>query len=293
MRGAEKRHRSTRGRFTKGVMARRQGEMASLLSGLSEAASGRGRLFLISGEPGIGKTRLADEIAAAAEAERLELLVGHCSERDEAVAYLPFVEILENFIARIGNHDRLRASIKNEGPELARLVPKLASCLSFRRHSSLAPAQARRHLFNCFCDFIVRSCRQQLALMILEDLHWTDDSTLSLLDHLALRLSGLPLMVIGTYRDARLNITRWLAQTLDGLLRQRLATPVRLKGLERDEVASMLNNLSGAIGARRPGRQNIRRYQRESVFRRGIVPSSRRGKSAVRFVGQVSSCSRG
>src|SRR5215831_19419298 len=106
-------------------VAGRQAEVASLLSGLSEAAVGRGRLFLISGEPGIGKTRLADEIAAEAEAKRMSLLVGHCSECDEAVVYLPFVEVLENFIARVRNLDTLRMAFGDEGSELARLVPKL------------------------------------------------------------------------------------------------------------------------------------------------------------------------
>jgi predicted ATPase len=81
--------------------------------------------------------------------------------------------------------------------------------------------------------------------MILEDLHWADDSTLSLLDHLTRRLSDLPLMVIGTYRDAELNVTHGLAKTLEDSLRERLATRVRLKALPRDEVAAMLNSLSG------------------------------------------------
>ena len=81
--------------------------------------------------------------------------------------------------------------------------------------------------------------------MVLEDLHWADDSTLSLLDHLTQRLSDLPLMVIGTYRDAEMNVTRGLAKTLEDLLRGRLATRVRLKGLPRDGVAAMLDSLSG------------------------------------------------
>ncbi|MGC1678854.1 MAG: hypothetical protein WA740_15105, partial [Candidatus Binataceae bacterium] len=109
----------------------------------------------------------------------------------------------------------------------------------------LPPAQARRHLFNCFFDFLARIASERSTLMILEDLHWADDSTLSLLDHLTQRLSYLPLMVIGTYRDAELNVTRPLAETLEDLLRGRIATRVRLKGLPRDGVAAMLDSLSG------------------------------------------------
>ena len=90
-------------------MVGRERELASLLSGLDDAASLRGRLFLISGEPGVGKTRLADEVAAAADGKRMAILVGHCSEHDEAVAYLPFVEILENFIDRASQRRKLFA----------------------------------------------------------------------------------------------------------------------------------------------------------------------------------------
>ena len=227
-------------------MVGRERELASLLSGLDAAAAGRGRLFLISGEAGVGKTRLADEVAAAADAKRMALLLGHCSEHDEAVAYLPFVEILENFADRVPDLHMLRSALGDEGRELARLLPKLKNILpELPPPLDLPPAQARRHLFNCFSDFVARIASQQPALMILEDLHWADDSTLSLLNHLTQRLSALPLMVIGTHRDAELNITRPLAKTLEDLLRGRLATLVKLQGLPRDEVATMLNSLSG------------------------------------------------
>ncbi len=224
----------------------REREMAKLSAGLEDAASGRGSLFLISGEPGVGKTRLADEVAVVADAKRMTLLVGHCSEHDEAVAYLPFVEILENFTDRGSNLDSLRQAVGAQGPELARLLPKLKNLLpELAPPLDLPPAQARRHLFNCFFDFAARIASQQPALMILDDLHWADDSTLALLDHLTQRLSDLPLMVIGTYRDAELNVTPSLAKTLEDLLRARLATRVRLTGLPRDEVAAMLTSLSG------------------------------------------------
>jgi DNA-binding winged helix-turn-helix (wHTH) protein/tetratricopeptide (TPR) repeat protein len=234
-------------RLTQGSIVGREHELALLLNGLDDAVAGRGRLmFLVSGEPGVGKTRLADEVAVVADAKRMTLLVGHCSEHDEAVAYLPFVEILENFVDRASNPDVLRKALGDQGPELARLLPKLRSILpELPPPLDLPPAQARRHLFNCFCDFATRLAKEQPALFILEDLHWADDSSLSLLDHLTQRLSDLPLMVIGTYRDADLNVTRGLAKTLEDLLRGRLATRVSLKGLPRDEVSAMLKSLSG------------------------------------------------
>ena len=192
------------------MMVGRERELAALLSGLDDAAARRGRLFLISGEPGVGKTRLADEVAAAADARRMAVLVGHCSEHDEAVAYLPFVEILENFVDRAPNQDELRAALGDQGAGVGAPAAQTQKppARTFAPPLDLPPAQARRHLFNCFFDFVARLASQQPMLMILEDLHWADDSTLSLLDHLTQRLSDLPLMVIGTYRDAELNVTR-------------------------------------------------------------------------------------
>jgi adenylate cyclase len=129
---------------------------------------------------------------------------------------------------------------------LARLLPRLKNILpGLPPPLDLPPAQARRQLFNCYRDFIARVAREQPLLLVLEDLHWSADSTLSLLDHLMQRLSDLPLLLVGTYRDAELNVTGGLAKTLDDLLRGRLATQVRLKGLPRDEVAAMLKSLSG------------------------------------------------
>ncbi len=226
------------------AMVGRKHELASLLGGLDDATSGRGRLFLISGEPGVGKTRLADEVAAAAS--RMIVLIGHCSEHTEAVAYLPFVEILEDVVHRASNADSLRTVLGDQAPELARLLPKLKNLLpKLPPPLDLPPSQARRHLFNSFFEFISRIASKQPTLMILEDLHWADDSTLSLLDHLTQRLASLPLMVIGTYREPELNVIRPLAKTLEDLLRGRLSTGVRLKGLPRDEVGVMLNSLSG------------------------------------------------
>lgn len=235
-------------RPAQGEFVGRGREMALLREGLGEAASAYGRLFLISGAPGVGKTRLAEELAAQAQAETnaMTVLAGHCNEHDGAVPYLPFVEILESCVDRCASSDRLRVLLGEQGPELTRLLPKLRRILpDLAPPLKLSPEQARRHLFNCFCDFAARLAREQPTLLILDDLHWADESSLSLLSHLAQRLSNLPLLVVGTYRDIEAGVTRALAKTLEELLRGRLATPIRLKGLPRDEVARMLKGLSG------------------------------------------------
>jgi predicted ATPase len=109
----------------------------------------------------------------------------------------------------------------------------------------LSPEQARRLLFNGFCDFGARLAKQQPMVFVVDDLHWADDSTLALLDHLAHRLPELPWLIIGTFRDAELDVSSGLAKMLEDLLRGRLANHIRLKGLPRGEVTEMLAGLSG------------------------------------------------
>jgi tetratricopeptide (TPR) repeat protein len=176
----------------------------------------------------------------------MAVLAGHCIEQDAVVPYLPFVEVLEACVDRSTSLDRLRSLLGEDGPDLARLLPKLRRVLpDLPAPLELPPEQARHHLFNCFHDFVARLAREQPMLLILDDLHWADESSLSLLSHLARRLSNLPLLLVGTYRDVEASVGRGLARTLEELLRGRLATPIKLKGLPRDEVAQMLKELSG------------------------------------------------
>lgn len=85
-------------------------------------------------------------------------------------------------------------------PKLKRLLPDLPPPLE------LPARQARRHLFNCFCDFVIRLARESPALLIFEDLHWADDWTLELLGYFSRRSSKQPLMLVGTYRDLEMNM---------------------------------------------------------------------------------------
>jgi DNA-binding winged helix-turn-helix (wHTH) protein len=233
-------------RPTQSSLVGREREMAELRAGLGAATAGRGCLFLISGGPGIGKTRLAEELSALAQVSQVPVMAGRCSERVEAIPFLPFVEILESCVDVATGPEALRVLLGHEGPELARVLPRLGRILpDLPAPLKLAPAQARRHLLNCFCAFLTRITENQPTLMIFDDLHWADDSTLALLGYLAKRLSKLPLLVVATYRDVEFDVTSGLARTLEDLIRSRLAIAIRLKELGRDEVAQMLTSLSG------------------------------------------------
>ena len=102
-------------------------ELAKLRKGLDDAISGHGRLFLIGGEPGIGKSRLAHEIGAEAASRSFDVLVGRCQERGVQTPFLVFIEIFEALLARPKTAAAFRRALGDAAPEISRIVPKLRS----------------------------------------------------------------------------------------------------------------------------------------------------------------------
>jgi class 3 adenylate cyclase/tetratricopeptide (TPR) repeat protein len=223
----------------------RKAERAELRRCLDRATRGQGALVMIGGEPGVGKTRLAEELAAEARQRGLLSLTGHCYEMEGAPPYIPFVEILEA-TARIVLREAFREALGDAAPEVAKLMPELRRLFpDIAVPLELPPEQERRYLFNCMHEFMERAGRAQPLFLVLEDLHWADDSTLLLLQHIAQRLHEMPLLILGTYRDVELDVARPLARALEQFLRQRLAHDLALKRLPEDGVQAMLRALSG------------------------------------------------
>jgi class 3 adenylate cyclase/tetratricopeptide (TPR) repeat protein len=223
----------------------REEERAELRRCLDQAARGQGALVMIGGEPGVGKTRLAEELAGEARQRGLLVLTGHCYEMEGAPPYIPFVEMLEA-TARIVRREALREALGDAAPEVAKLMPELHRLFpDIAAPLELPPEQERRYLFNSIQEFLERAARVQPLFLVWEDLHWADDSTLLLLQHIAQRLHEMPMLIVGTYRDVELDVARPLARALEELLRQRLAHDLALKRLPEAGVAAMLRALSG------------------------------------------------
>lgn len=224
----------------------REEELADLRRHLEEALAGRGSLVLVGGEPGVGKTRLAEEVAGEADQRGARVLVGHCSQMEGAVPYIAWVEVLEQAVARARSPEALRALLGESAGEIARIVPELRRMYGdIPPPVDLPPEQERRYLFNSIRGFIARAADVRPLVLILDDLHWADEPTLLLLEHLAEELHDMPALVIGTYRDVELEVDRPLARSLEGLLRRRLAERIPLKRLGQDAVAEMLAALAG------------------------------------------------
>jgi tetratricopeptide (TPR) repeat protein/tRNA A-37 threonylcarbamoyl transferase component Bud32 len=226
------------------AMVGRDGEHAELVRGLEEAIAGRGSIVLVGGEPGIGKTRLTQELLVAARQRGCVGLVGHCYEGEGAPPYVPFIEMLE-YGARTIPPATFRNALGDAASEVARLMPELRRIFSdIPPAIELPPEQQRRFLFNAYREFVDRSCRATPRVVVLEDLHWADEPTLLLLQHLAQTIETTPLLVVGTYRDVELDVTRPFVRTLEALVRQRLATRISLQRLPMSGVESMLRGMS-------------------------------------------------
>jgi predicted ATPase/class 3 adenylate cyclase len=223
----------------------REAERLQLRNLLDQAARGQGALVMIGGEPGVGKTRLAEELMDEARQRNMTALIGHCYEMEGAPPYIPFVEILE---AAVGLFplEALRSTMGESAPDVARLLPELRRLFpDIPNPVELPPEQERRVLFNGLREFIARAGRAQPLLLVLDDLHWADDATMLLVQHVAQGLQGMPVLILGTYRDVELDVARPLARVLDELVRQRLAHDMSVKRLPEDGVAAMLRSLSG------------------------------------------------
>ena len=223
----------------------REAERAELRRLLDQAARGHGALAIIGGEPGVGKTRLAEELAADACQRGFTALIGRCYEMAGAPPYTPFVEVLEA-AARSFPPEALRSALGDSASEAAKLMPELRRLFTdIPPPPELPPEQERRYLFNGIREFWARASRAQTLILILEDLHWADEPTLLLLQHIAQHIHEIPLLVLATYRDVDPDVTYPLARALESLLRQRLAHDLTLKRLPEDDVSAMLQALSG------------------------------------------------
>jgi class 3 adenylate cyclase/tetratricopeptide (TPR) repeat protein len=236
--------RAEQARLTPSV--EREAERASLRRLLDDALSGRGGLALVAGEAGIGKSRLVTEIGDVAQARGMRELTGHCVEMSGGPPYLPYVEMIEQAINSPRRSLALSNALGNVAAEIARIAPALRRAFPNIPPPVDLPAElARRYVWNSFSEFIGRAAQAQPLLLVLEDLHWADESTLLLTEYLAPLLPEMPVLVLGTYRDVEVDLQHPLARVIGQLGRRRLVERVNLRRLSFDGVRAMLRELAG------------------------------------------------
>ena len=224
----------------------RERERADLRRAVEDARLGHGSFVLVSGEAGVGKTRLIQEIDAEADARGLRVLAGHSAKDEGQAPYLPFTEMIEQGMVTPRSPTTLRRALGEAAPEIARIAPALRLVVpEIPAPLDLPPEQARRYLWLSMREFIGRAAQERPLLLVLEDLHWADESTLLLLEYLAPHLPDMPVMVVGTFRDDEVEPSSPLAGILNQLVRQRLVTRIGLRPLTEDGVAALVAGLGG------------------------------------------------
>jgi len=187
--------------------------MELLLAALAEATAGRGQVAMLSGEPGIGKTRTAQELARHAEAQGATLLWGWCYEGEGAPSYWPWVGPIRSYVEQTDS-DLLRAQLGPGIADIAALVPEVADKLGdVPQPIQVEPEQARFRLFYAVSSFLIRASEDQPILLVLDDLDWADEPSLLLLQFMARQIDDSRLMVVLTSREAELG--QWLDRHRD------------------------------------------------------------------------------
>jgi DNA-binding SARP family transcriptional activator len=215
-------------------------ELARLRGLWAEVAGGARVAVIVGGEAGIGKTRLAAELARTVQRAGGLVLYGRCDE-GLAVPYQPFVEALRPAATAMGQ-DRLRAELGRFAPELVRLLPELGALGEPARAD---PETERFAMFEAVSALVEAATRGRPTLVVLDDLHWAATPTLLLLRHLIRSERPLGALLVATYRDTELDIRHPLAQLLVDLKRDSSVETMTLGGLDEREIARLLEAAAG------------------------------------------------
>ena len=229
-----------------GVFVGRQREMGDLKACLEDALSGRGRLVTLVGEPGIGKTRTAQELATYAGLRSAQVLWGRCYEEQGMPPYWPWVQAIRSYV-RERDPDQLRSEMGAGAADIAEVVSDVKERLpDLRPPPQLeSPEQARFRLFDSITAFLKSASQKQPLVLVLDDLHWADQPSLLLLQFVARELGNSRLLLVGTYRDVELSRQHPLAETLGELTRERLFQRVLLRGLSQQDVGRFIEVAAG------------------------------------------------
>ena len=223
------------------VLIGRENDLQTLDRLMAQSQEGRGQVALISGEPGIGKSRLVREARARAP-QGTVILEGACFQTESALPYAPLLDLFRNFF---GTHPPPAAEITRLlepwAPQLVKLFPELTRYLpglTPGATSSPDPEQEKRRLFHALAQTLTELAQRQPLILILEDIHWSDSTSLEFLHLLARRISTQPALLLLTYRgeETTPELTHFLAE----LDRERLGVEFALKPMSPADVEHML-----------------------------------------------------
>ena len=224
------------------VLVGRGQELDVLTGALERAQAGEPAVVIVGGEAGVGKTRLVEEAAARAGGAGARVLTGACVELGgEGLPFAPLVDVLRE-LARTSGPDELEAFLGPARRELARLLPELDPAAS---PTGPDGGSAASRLFELVLGVVGRLAAERPLLLVIEDLHWADRSTLDLVAFLVRTLRAAPVLLVATYRSDELHRRHPLRPVLASLERVRAVQRLDLPRLARGEVAAQLEAILG------------------------------------------------
>src|SRR3954447_1041331 len=249
------------------VFVGRTAESELLDEGLAAARAGSGRLFLVTGEPGIGKSRLTGEFTDRARASGARVAWGRCWEAGGAPAYWPWTDALETIVAHLGA-EQISEALGKGVSDLGQILPRFGPASS---DVAFDPDTARFRLF----DAVVRLCRAAARdaplVVVLDDVHVADSSSLLLLRYVCGQLHESGVLVIATYRDQELSAGHPFTGVLEHLLRERSTRRVQLRGLGDVAVAQFIEMATGRSATDRLVRRLRRQTEGNPLYLSEIV----------------------
>ncbi len=230
-----------------GEFVGREREIAAFRRAFDRMLAGRRQIITLGGEPGIGKTRLAEALAAMAEDLGAVVLWGRCYEEPGAPPYWPWVQILREFV-EASSLSELRRLIGRHTNRLVALLPELAGMLGIPDDTVHAPQEAGQGRFLAFdavSRMFRRAAEQVPIVLIIDNAHWSDKASLALLEYVGRELAHSSVLVLCTYRDTEIGRDNPLLETLGIFGGGDAVTRLRLAGLEREAIADLASCVLG------------------------------------------------
>ncbi len=225
------------------IFVGRRPELSALRSALSEACAGRGSTWLLVGEPGIGKTRIATELAGDESAAGVQVYWGRCRESEGAPVFWPWIEIARSYLRDCDDAEARRV-LGGGAAELAQIVPEvLERCPDLEPPPPLEGPAARFRMFDSMAAFLRNAAEETPLLIVIDDLHWADGSSVAMLEHVLPAIEDTAVLLVGTYRPVEVERSRELSTAIGEISRR--ARSLFLSGLSRGEVEAYLRELLG------------------------------------------------